>query len=115
MGKKRATGGVNKTEAILKYVADNPKKPPREVAADLTAQGVPVSAAYVSNVKSGGRRKKKKSRGVGRPRKSVGGASGGNSLSVAVDSLIRAKRLADQLGGIEKAKQAMDALARLSE
>lgn len=110
MGKKKSRGGVNKSEVVRKYLGEHPDKPPREVAADLTAQGVAVSAAYVSNIKSGSKLKKK-TRRVGRPRKT---AAPTNNMTDAVANLIRAKKLADELGGIQKAKEAMDALARLS-
>lgn len=84
---------------------------PRDVIAALAEQGVDVSRGQVSQVllsigmRRGGRRRKKIA---------AGGSVKAESPLLDLQALIAAKKLADQLGGINAAKQAVDALAKLS-
>ena len=50
MAKK--TNGPNKSQAIRDYYAANPEAKPKQVVEALAAQGVDVSAAFVSTIKS---------------------------------------------------------------
>lgn len=50
---------VNKTQAILDYLAKNKAAGPAEVAAALTKKGIKVTPSYVSNVKSKGAKQAK--------------------------------------------------------
>ena len=96
---KRANSKAAKIRALL---AERPDAKAKEVVEALAAKKVKVSAAQVYMVKS-----------------ASGNASGGNGRPKAkkaaggYESLIQAKRLADAMGGVEKAKAAMDVLARL--
>ena len=106
---------TSKAERI-RDVARNMDKPvrPRDVVAALASEGVSVSSAQVSGVlRSMGMRR----RGRGR-RPAAAGSSRATTRStsekLSLDNLLAAKRLVNQLGGIEAAKQAVDALARLS-
>lgn len=101
--KAKRKGGVNKSQAIRDYFKAHPEAGPTEVSKALTGKGLAVSVALVSNV----RHNMNKKSGFGTRR---GRASG----SVNVDSLRVAKKLADQLGGIDKARHALDVLAELS-
>jgi hypothetical protein len=101
MAKRRKAGGANKSAAIRDYKAANPAAGPNEIATALDKGGITVTAAFVSTVLSNDRRKF----GNGAHRAQTGEAS--------VESLIQAKRLAEQLGGIGPAKAALDALARI--
>lgn len=86
---------------------------PRDVIAQLKEQGVTVTSAQVSTVlKSMGMRRKRRGR---KGQASVGArkASAG-STQISIDNLIAAKKLVEQLGGVEQAKTAISALARLS-
>ena len=72
-----------------------------EVVATLAAQKVKVTPAQVYNLKS-----------------TMGKLTGGNGKPAAkkasaYESLIQAKRLADVMGGVEKARAALDVLAKL--
>lgn len=110
-----ATAGTSKAERI-RHVAQNMDKPvrPRDVIATLASEGVSVSSAQVSGVlRSMGMRRRGRGRRVaaaGSPRATMRSTSDKLSL----DNLLAAKRLVNQLGGIEAAKQAVDALAKLS-
>lgn len=105
--RKRASGGPNKSQAIRDYFAKNRNAKPMEVIEALVKQGIEVSHALVGNVKYGRGKKtvkaKKKTSRVGRPP--------GADLTAA--DLLEAKRLADQLGGISKARQALETLEKL--
>jgi hypothetical protein len=104
---RRAKGsGASKSQAIRDYVAANPDQGPKAVAEALNAAGVNVTAAFVSTVKSTDKRKTGKKRG--RPGRKPGGGD-----TVSMELLLKAKRLADQLGGIAAAKRAIDAYAKL--
>lgn len=103
MAKKvRRRKRVNKSQAIRDYIQANPKAGPTQVSQALTEKGTKVSVALVSNVKHN------------MNKKAIGTRRGGAGGHVSVDALRVAKKLADQLGGIEKARHALDVLAELS-
>lgn len=89
---------------------------PRDVVASLREEGIDVTSAQVSQVLKGmgmrRRRRGRKPAGESAPRGRAAHADASTALSL--DALIAAKKLADQLGSVQAAKQAMDALARLS-
>ena len=102
-------GGPNKSKAIRNYLAAHKGAGPTEVAAALKKEGIDVTPAFVSNIKSKSkviRSKRKVKRG--RP---VGSGAGGGSISMS--ALLEAKKLAEQVGGIDKAAEAVAALKRL--
>jgi hypothetical protein len=88
-----------KSAAIREYLEANPGAMPKEVVAALKKKGLKVSAQMVSVLKG-------KANGGGRRGRRVG--------NLNVDSLIQAKKLVDQLGGIEKAQDALAILAKLA-
>jgi hypothetical protein len=79
----------------------------------LKDQGIEVSLAQVSTtLKAMGMRRTRRGRGVG-----VSAAAPraiGRPESISIDDLIAAKKLVEQLGGIDHAKTAISALAKLS-
>jgi hypothetical protein len=81
----------NKAAKIRAILAENPSASAKEVIETLAAQRVRVSPAQVYNIKS---------------TKAQPKADG-------FDELLRANRLADAMGGVEKAREALEALARL--
>jgi uncharacterized protein YneF (UPF0154 family) len=111
-----AAGGVNMSDAIRDFIKANPTASRPEIRDTLQAQGVPVSNSLVNavfmKVKKGGGKLAK--RGPGRPkaapRAAVPASSGGN-MSAA--ELINAKQLVDQLGGIDKVRDALSLLEQL--
>ncbi|HVA46355.1 MAG TPA: hypothetical protein VNH11_08280 [Pirellulales bacterium] len=106
-----------KTEAIRQAAEGMPKPVrPRDVVAALAEQGIEVARRHVGQVlKSMGLRRRRRGRTatasgtatVGRP------ATVAASATLSLEALLAAKKLADQLG-VDAAKQAVDALARLS-
>lgn len=107
MGKKKAK--VNKSRAIREYLAANPQATPNEIVEGLKQQGIAVSPGLASNVKytsaqkTPGRRGRPKGRRV---------AKYGNGALTAAD-LLQAKRLVDQLGGLEQVQRALATLEEL--
>jgi hypothetical protein len=89
----------NKSAKIRQALAAHPKATAKEIVATLKAQRVRVSAAHVYNIKS-----------------TMGKSSNGrhsNGTTSAYDSLIQAKKLADAMGGIDKAREALAVLGKL--
>lgn len=81
---------------------------PKEIAEALEKSGLSVSAQFVSTVLSNA---KKKGGKVGKR-----GRNPGRPVALPVGDLqqmIMVKKLVDQMGGLEKAKAAVDVLARL--
>lgn len=102
-------GSVNKSKLIRDTLAANPKLPPREIARLITEQGVPVSPAYVSIIKSNGKKAKKTKRVAVRK---MGGAAA--SKKGDVTNLIQAAHAFVQAaGGIDQAKATLDAIAQI--
>ncbi|HQU45290.1 MAG TPA: hypothetical protein PK867_20915 [Pirellulales bacterium] len=104
---------MNKSTHIRRYMAHNPEAGPKQIRQGLADEGIHVSAALVNRIKYGaGAGGKKKRRG--RKPKAAAAASGNGAGSLSLENLLAAKKLVVQLGSVESAKQAVDALARLS-
>ncbi len=99
MAKRR----VNKAQIIRDYLSEHGMDTlPKDIIDNLKSRRIRVSAAQVSNIKTelrGGRAK------TSRARKAAGGLD--------LDSLLEAKRYVESAGGIDAAKQALDALEKL--
>lgn len=108
-GRKRGT--LNKSQAIRDAVGELGGKPrPRDVIEVLDKKGIEVSPALVTNVMARGQRKGRRGRPGRRPMGRNGHAA---SEKVTVAALIEAKRLVDQVGSVDVAKEALNALAKL--
>jgi arginine repressor len=110
-----SNGSAETTKAErIRQVATSMKKPlrPRDVIATLAAEGVQVSSAQVSTtLRAMGMRRK---RGGRKPATSAPGRPAtSTSELLSLDSLLAAKKLVVQLGSVEAAKSAVDALAKL--
>lgn len=111
--KSGSTGKVSKSGAVREYLAAHPNAMPREIGpAVKQAHGVDVSPQMISMIKSK-YRKTRRRRGR-RPGAAAVGRPRANSSRITVDDLVSAKRLANQMGGIARAQEALSALARLS-
>jgi hypothetical protein len=100
----------NKSAAIRAYIEANPSAGPTEVVNALKAKKMTVTPTLVSNVKNrmtGGQTTGKRKGKRGRP-------AGVSSDKVSINSLIVAKKFADQVGSIEAARQALETLSRLN-
>ncbi len=88
----------SKAAKIREYLAAHPNAKAADVVAALKARRVKVSAAQVYNVKAANGKPKRRAK-----------AAGGDTLTALID----AKKLADKLGGVDRAREAVEALARL--
>ena len=132
---KKGTG-PNKSQAIRDYYAANPNAKPKEVSAELKKQGVDVTPAFISTIRSTSMKKPKSAkRSVGRPAGSVGRPPGRpagrpagrppktaktasastGSAGLSIDGLIKAKSLVRELGGIDNAMATLAALKKLAD
>jgi hypothetical protein len=101
---------INKTNHVRHYISEHPGAGPKAIHEALLAQGHDISKALVNRVLyPPGKMRKAKRRG-GRKMSAAPMVGAGFSL----DHLLAAKKLVNQLGSVETAKQAVDALARLS-
>ncbi len=127
MAKKKS--GPNKSAAIRAYYEANPNAKPKEVQEGLEAQGVKTTTAFISTIRTnmkkgvgGGRRGRpaKTGAGPGRPaggtkRKGAGrpAASAKKSNEVSVESLLKVKEVVQQMGSVDEARAALNALEKL--
>ncbi len=96
----------NKAQAIRDYSNENPDDGPSAVAKALNAKyGWGISPQYVSTIKSGDRRRMGIRAKRGRPL--------GSTKEISVQKLKKAKQLAEELGGVQQARAALDALVDL--
>ncbi|HET6883879.1 MAG TPA: hypothetical protein VFI31_27240 [Pirellulales bacterium] len=110
-------GDERKADSIRRVAQGMGKRVrPRDVIAALRAEGIEVSFAQVGQVlKTMGMRRRRRGRKSARAGTNSARATHATAgTSISLDALIAAKKLADQLGGVQAAKQAMDALAKLS-
>ena len=87
----------SKAAKIRAYLAIHPDAKAADVVAALKSQRVKVSAAHVYQLKSNGKPKRRAKEAKGD----------------TITALIEAKKLADKLGGVERARAAVNALAKL--
>jgi len=108
--------GWSKTDAVRAYLAAHRDASPNDVAAALRKKGIRISTSLASQIKyskgaKAGRPRGR--RGPGRPRITAAQASR-NGAALDVDALLEAKRLAERMGGIEKAREVLVVLAKLA-
>lgn len=129
---KKKKSDVNRTQAIKDYLAQNPDAMPKAAAEELQKQGVDVNAQHISTVKHTLKKetgtataqqapKKRASKKKGRRKKKVAAKKKAapkkkaDDDKISLSALKEAKKLATTLGGIEEAKQAISALAQLTD
>lgn len=120
-------GGPNKSAAIRDYLTANKNAKPRDIVKAMAEQGIEVTPQFVSTIKTkfiagGGKAPGRR----GRPRKTAvaGAAPAAAPVSKpaakparstgAYEDLIIAKKMADQLGGVEQARAALAALEKIT-
>jgi len=116
MAKKRGSG-PNKSLIIREYADANPGMKPKELSEKIKAEkGLDLSPGFISTIKSqykkksGGGKKRGRKPGAGRP----AGRPAGASDQVSISLLKAAKEPTVKLGGIDKARKLLDALAELA-
>ena len=106
---------LTKTEQVRQALKAHPDLLPKALAELLQAQGMDVSAAFISQTKTklGGKKKKKAARAPAVAAQAAAPALPKDAVSLSL--LQKAKKLAAQFGSIKEAKQAIDALSQLMD
>ena len=122
MARRRAsssnhTANMSKAD-LIRAVARESEGPvrPRDVIATLAERGVTASSAQVSQVLTamGMRRRRRRRKGAAGAARAGRRSSSRGGEMLQLKHLLAAKRLCDQVGGVEAAKTALDALAKLA-
>ncbi len=106
---KKKKARVNKSQLIRDHIAANPKDGPKAIAAALGEKGVKVTESLVGAVKYASSSKKKRKG----KRKAAPAGKPALSDKISISALVQAKKMAEQLGGLEKARNTLAALAKL--
>ena len=93
--------GVSKSQAIRDHMAKHPDDGPNAVSDALKKMGIKVSPAFVSTVKSMDKRRSLQLRHPS------------EFSDIPMSDLLQAKKLAKAMGGVERARAALDALSQL--
>ena len=109
MAKRKSKRDGSKSAAVRDYIAKNPNAKPKEIYEALTKQGLKLSLALVNAVKY---KTAKSTKRPGRPKRKAAAPKSSTTLSAA--ELIEAKKLVDSLGGIEKTREALELLDKLT-
>ncbi|HUY31205.1 MAG TPA: hypothetical protein VMV69_00385 [Pirellulales bacterium] len=109
-----SSNGAGSTKAdAIREIAKGMAKPvrPMDVRAALAAKGIEATSGQISSVLKGmGMRRRRRKGAAGRSTS----AARATSVSISIDDLVAAKKLVGQVGSIEKVKEALAALARLT-
>ena len=101
----------NKSKEIRDYKRLHRRAGPTAIAEALKARGIKVSPSQVSTALFNARKLKRRGRRVAATANSRRGPRPDKALSA--DLLLAAKRVADQLGGIDRVRSALELLERL--
>ncbi len=112
--KRRKRRGGTKSEAIRTYLDSHPGVGPNDAAKALSKPGFEITPSFVSNVKLADKKKGRRKARRGRPPGSGKKRGRRTGDSVSMSALMEAKKLATAMGGVEKAKAALDAYARVA-
>ena len=128
---KKKSKGVSKSQAVRDYLSEHPGATASVVIPDLASRGIKVSVALVGQIKqrmkksgeSGGQKsasapaKKSTAKKAAKKRASKKAtatkATRSTSKAVTADDLMEAKKLVDELGGIDQARKALKYLEEL--
>jgi hypothetical protein len=118
MAKAKASNGeVNKSAEVRAYYRRNRKAKPKQVCSDLLAEkGIRVTPNFVSQIRFKMKHKMAERRKGAIKAKAAVGARRQRRVpatAVTVDDVRIVKQLAESLGGVEKARQALDVLEEL--
>ncbi len=100
---------INRSQAIRDFLAKDPSAMPKAIKAARAKKGIDVSNSLVNAIKYGQPKK-----GPGKRVRKTGSRSKSTSGETSFDALLGAKALADKLGGVQRAQQALGMLERLA-
>ncbi|MEQ8785066.1 MAG: hypothetical protein RIC55_02155 [Pirellulaceae bacterium] len=105
----RKKSGVNKTLEIKAILEKDADASPKAISAALAAKGIDATPTYVSTIKS----KLKKAGGEPSKGRRGGRKAKAGSDNVSLSALVETKKFAEKMGGVNKLKSVIDALAKL--
>ena len=113
---------VNKSQTVRDYKKKNPKSGPKEISEKLTAQGISVTAQFVSTVLSASGQTSAKypvhsKKQIAPPKKSTiknPQASTGEA-KISRTAVIKVSKLAQELGGLDQLSSAVELLKTLKD
>jgi hypothetical protein len=115
---KSRDGTISKSQAVRDYLAQHRNAMPKEIGPAIkAAHGIDVSPQFISMIKSKFRKAPKRR---GRKRRTESFATTrrrgrpSNGARFSIDDLLSAKKLAQQVGGVDRAQQLIQALVRLA-
>jgi hypothetical protein len=113
--KKGISGEINKSDEVRRYMEQNPAAGPKAVVAALKEQGIEVSKSLVNALRAKAKAGKAPTKqAAGPPRRaSAAAAPRSRTDSLSAADLLEAKKLVDQLGGVEQARRALETLEQL--
>ena len=121
--KPRKKRSNTKAAAIRAYMKRRPEAGPTEIARALTKKGIAISAAHVSNVKAYNKRAAEANGEAHQANGEAASTSGrkpgrrGRKPAprdvVSLGALLEARKFAERVGGVDKASELLDALAKL--
>ena len=104
---------VSKSQAVRDYLKQHRGALPVAVSEALKAQGVDVDPKYVSNIKFKLGIKKQRKKAVAKGEEATPAADAAPTDMISVAALQKAKKLVQEIGGVQQAKQALAALGQL--
>lgn len=129
---KKKSKGTSKSGAVRDYLTQNPDATASTIIPELAQRGIDVSPGLVNQVKTGMKRsgdlvgtagatagkktvgkKRAKKRARGTNVKKSAMTSGTASNTLTADELLETKKLVDSLGGIDRARRALQFLEDL--
>ena len=105
MARPKKSPRGEKSQAIRAYLTQHKRAKPKVVIAALAEQGITVTGPMVSNTKTRMKLSRRR-RKVAQTNAEVAGLS--------LKNLMAAKKLVKSVGGFQQAREAVDALAKLS-
>jgi hypothetical protein len=105
---------ISKSQAVRNYLADHPNATAKEIRPAIkAAHGLDVTPQMINTLKSNFRKQQGR-RGRKAGPKGQRGRARTNGAGITVDELLAVKKLAQDLGGIRRAQEALAALSRLT-
>ncbi len=105
---------ISKSQAVRNYLADHPNATAKEIRpAVKAAYGLDITPQMINTLKSN-LRKQQGVRGRKMGPKGKKGRARTNGAGITMQELLAVKKVAQELGGIARAQEALAALARLT-
>jgi hypothetical protein len=106
-----AKAKVNKSQLVREILQADPKQPVNAVVKAMADKGHTISANLVYFLKGKARGAKKRKRRIARAAKTAVSANGATNKADAITLIRDVKTLAARVGGFEKLKKLVDAMA----